>query len=236
MGKFALKVALSTVAAILAALLLVYGFFALFLPAPLASFYENLGNYGGAVRLMRRAYDKSGDEKDLKRLAELLCFKDDNASLSAEYVTKYCEEDDFKEYCKTAEQGESYYDLMTSHSVKSLYASDKVDDALKKASEYLSFYSSAYPSGSALRALMFSAAEKKDKQTLTKILEKLESFDLSSFTEKEKQTIENDKLNINQIIGTPFVITNYFCGDKPIYAALNAARSTASTTSGVCLA
>ena len=47
---------------------------------------------------------------------------------------------------------------------------------------------------------MFSAAEKKDKQTLTKILEKLESFDLSSFTEKEKQTIEDDKLNINQII------------------------------------
>ena len=89
---------------------------------------------------------------------------------------------------------------MTSHSVKSLYASGKVDDALKKASDYLSFYSSAYPSGSALRALMFSAAEKKDKQTLTKILEKLESFDLSSFTEKEKQTIENDKLNINQII------------------------------------
>ena len=37
-------------------------------------------------------------------------------------------------------------------------------------------------------------------------------------------------------IGIPFVITNYFCGDKPIYAALNAARSTASTTSGVCLA
>ena len=36
-------------------------------------------------------------------------------------------------------------------------------------------------------------------------------------------------------IGIPFVITNYFCGDKPIYAALNAARSTASTTSGVCL-
>lgn len=200
MGKFALKVALSTVAAILAALLLIYGFFALFLPAPLASFYENLGNYGGAVRLMRRAYDKSGDEKDLKRLAELLCFKEDNASLSAEYVTKYCEEKSFKEYCKTAEQGESYYDLMTSHSVKSLYASGKVDDALKKASEYLSFYSSAYPSGSALRALMFSAVEKKDKQTLTKILEKLESFDLSSFTEKEKQTIENDKLNINQII------------------------------------
>ena len=149
---------------------------------------------------MRRAYDKSGDEKDLKRLAELLCFKDDNASLSAEYVTKYCEEKSFKEYCKTAEQGESYYDLMTSHSVKSLYASGKVDDALKKASDYLSFYSSAYPSGSALRALMFSAAEKKDKQTLTKILEKLESFDLSSFTEKEKQTIEDDKLNINQII------------------------------------
>ena len=37
-------------------------------------------------------------------------------------------------------------------------------------------------------------------------------------------------------LGIPFVITNYFCGDKPIYAALNAARSTASTTSGVCLA
>ena len=37
-------------------------------------------------------------------------------------------------------------------------------------------------------------------------------------------------------LGIPFVITNYFCGDKPIYAALNATRSTASTTSGVCLA
>ena len=38
------------------------------------------------------------------------------------------------------------------------------------------------------------------------------------------------------MIGIPFAIPNYFCGDKPIYAALNAARSTPSTTSGVCLA
>ena len=200
MGKFALKVALSTAAAILAVLLLVYGFFALFLPAPLATFYENLGNYSGAVRLMRRAYDKSENEEDLKRLSELLCFKEDNAELSAEYVTKYCDEESFKNYCKEEKDGQAYYDLMTSNAVKSLYTVGKGDDALKKASEYLAFYSSSYPSGSSLRALMFAAAEKKDKQTLTKILEKLNSFDLSSFTEAEKATIENDKLNIEKII------------------------------------
>ena len=39
-----------------------------------------------------------------------------------------------------------------------------------------------------------------------------------------------------ETLGIAFLITSYFCGDKPIYAALNAARGTASTTSGVCLA
>ncbi|HBK01861.1 MAG TPA: hypothetical protein DDY77_02360 [Clostridiales bacterium] len=201
MGKFVLKVALSTVAAIFAVLLLVYGFFALFLPAPLASFYENLGNYSGAVRLMKRAYDKSESEEDLKRLAELLCFKEENAELSAEYVTKYCDGESFKKYCKEEKDGQAYYDLMTASSVKSFYIVGKPDDALKKASEYLAYYSSSYPSGSSLRALMFAAADKKDKQTLAKILEKLNSFDLSSFTETEKATIEDDKQNIQIIIG-----------------------------------
>lgn len=142
MGKFALKVALSTVVAIIAVLLLVYGFFALFLPAPLASVYENLGNYSGAVRITKRAYDKSGSDENLKRLAELLCFKDDDAELSAEYVTKYCDEESFKNYCKEAKDGQTYYDLMTANAVKSLYTVGQGDDALKKASEYLAFYSS----------------------------------------------------------------------------------------------
>lgn len=200
MWKFALKVALLTLAAILAVLLFVYGFFAVFLPAPLAGFYENLGNYSGAVRLMKRAYDRSGKTEDLSRLAELLCFKEDNAELSAEYVTKYCEDEEFIEYCKRNSQGESYYDLMTSNSVKSLYAIGKTEDAIKKALDYLSFYSAPYPSGSSLRALMFSAVEKTDKQALTKVLEKLNSFDLSLFSDSEKTLIENDKLNIKKII------------------------------------
>ena len=40
----------------------------------------------------------------------------------------------------------------------------------------------------------------------------------------------------NIIIGIPFVITNYFCGNKSVFAVLNSHQRTSSTISVVCLA
>ena len=37
-------------------------------------------------------------------------------------------------------------------------------------------------------------------------------------------------------IGIPFVITNYFCGNKSVFAMLNNHQCTSSTISVVCLA
>ena len=38
------------------------------------------------------------------------------------------------------------------------------------------------------------------------------------------------------ILGIPFVITNYFCGNKSVFAVLNSHQRTLSTISVVCLA
>ena len=59
---------------------------------------------------------------------------------------------------------------------------------------------------------------------------------LSPAAETANERRTKQRTNCESFVGIPFVTTNYFCGDKPIYAALNAVRSTASTTSGVCLA
>ena len=40
----------------------------------------------------------------------------------------------------------------------------------------------------------------------------------------------------SECIGIPFLITNYFCGNKSVFAALNSHQRTSSTISVVCLA
>ena len=40
----------------------------------------------------------------------------------------------------------------------------------------------------------------------------------------------------NNKIGIPIIITNYFCGNKSVFAVLNSHQRTASTISVVCLA
>ena len=68
---------------------------------------------------------------------------------------------------------------------------------------------------------------------IRKFYETEENIKAFEIWQAERQKLQ---LNNKKLLGIPFVITNYFCGDKPIYATLNAARSTKSTTSGVCLA
>ena len=61
---------------------------------------------------------------------------------------------------------------------------------------------------------------------------------LNNFSKNEYYLKDSHK-NVffsNESLGIPFVITNYFCGYKSIFAALNSHQRTLSTISVVCLA
>lgn len=201
MGKFIAKTALITVGAIVALTLLCYGFFALFLPGTLSSFYENIGATDAAINCAERQYEKTNDRKDLKRLVELIAFggkeTDENLKKMALYGVKLCDGEQFvKEECAAyGEKGGNYYLLMTSKTAKAVYLSGDKSLAVKKAEEYLKncLSSGKYMySGSAIKSLLVTSCDKKDNETVLKITDVIKNLDETKISDEDKVQIEND--------------------------------------------
>ena len=68
---------------------------------------------------------------------------------------------------------------------------------------------------------------------IRKFYEKEENIKAFEIWQAERQKLQ---LNNKKLLGIPFVITNYFCGNKSVFAALNSHQRTLSTISVVCLA
>ena len=68
---------------------------------------------------------------------------------------------------------------------------------------------------------------------IRKFYEKEENRKAFKIWQAERQKLQ---LNNKKLLGIPFVITNYFCGNKSVFAVLNSHQRTLSTISVVCLA
>ncbi len=184
MKKLVIKTVGITLAFIVVFLAMTYGVFALFFPKNTAYFYDGLGYDKIAVEYMLKAYDKSGDIKDLKTLCDYTIKTDDNG-LIAEYLGKIFNENKAE---FLAETGSEYYDAAASKYINALYEAkeDKsscVDTAFSVTDKYRK--------GCAVRSLLGRVFIKNDKQTASLIKTKLESF-LATSSEEERQIALDD--------------------------------------------
>lgn len=187
MKKLVIKTVGITLAFIVVFLAITYGVFALFFPKNTAYFYDGLGYDKIAVKYMMKAYDKSGDIKDLKTLCDYTVKTNDNG-LIAEYLGEIFDKN------KTeflAETGSEYYDAAASKYINALYEvkedkSSCVDEAFAVTDKYRK--------GCAVRSLLGPVFIKNDEETALLIKTKLESF-LATASDEEKQIALSD-LNV----------------------------------------
>lgn len=194
MKKLILKTIGITVAFIFAFLLIAYGVFALFLPSKTAKFYDGLGSYKTAVRYMERAYEKSGDIKDLDE-ACLYALKTDDNGLIALHLGKLFGENlqSFRGYSESKSQnGDDYFDFMAGRYVCALYKNSDEKKAVTE-SFRLTF---GYKSKCAVRSLLVETLSANDKDAVKAIKTKLEET-IVNFTELEKEIANQDMVMID---------------------------------------
>ena len=187
MKKFVLKVIGISVLAIFTVVCLTYAAFMLFAPGFLADFHDGIGNYNKAASYAYKVYEKSGETSDLDKACKF-ALKTENDLVIVKYLSVLVDCDGFSDYCKEKYTfGDDYYDFMCGKYVCSLY----LTEADKKAPcDKANAYSAAYTKNCALRALMFEAAEARDKETLKYIKELL-----SARTSSELIQSDIDKIN-----------------------------------------
>lgn len=187
MKKLVIKTVGITLAFIVVFLAITYGVFALFFPKNTAYFYDGLGYDKIAVKYMVKAYDKSGDIKDLKTLCDYTIKTDDNG-LIAEHLGEIFDKN------KTeflAETGSDYYDSASSKYVNALY---EVKEDKSSCVDTAFLVTDKYRRSCAVRSLLGRVFIKNDKETALLIKTKLESFCLTA-SDEEKEIALSD-LNV----------------------------------------
>lgn len=172
MKKLIIKTAIITVSAIIAAILLTYLTFVIFMPGRLAGFYDKLGLERQAVKQMSREYEKTDDLSDLIKLCQY-CDKYGDNRLIAQHFSKLFDDEAFLNYTKTLENGSELYDLFAGKFVVALYKTGKdsvfvVDRAFELTHAYVEY--------NPVHALIVAALEREslDALTLTGIKDRLQ--------------------------------------------------------------
>lgn len=164
MNKLILKTASVTVAVLLFACIVVYGFLSLFAPLPLSEFYSDAGAYGLAFKYAVRAYEKDETQDNLVNVV--------GRAIEAE------NEKDVADYCGlllarfdlTLDKEELRF--FQNKYCLALYDIGEDVEAVKKATEY----SVGYPKGNALEGIAVVALEKGDVNLLNTILVNLRAI------------------------------------------------------------
>ena len=186
MKKFVLKVIGITVLAIFALACLTYAAFMLFAPGPLADFHNDIGNYNKATSYAYRHYEKTKNISDLDKACKF-ALKTENDLTIVKYLSVLVDDEGFVDYCEDSYAfGDDYYDFMCGEYVCSLY---RTEGNKQSACDKANAYSANYRKNCALRALMFAAAEVKDKETLTYIKDLLSARTPSELLDSDIEKI-----------------------------------------------
>ena len=131
-----IKTALKTLLAIILVAIILFGVFALFMPKPLADFFDYFGWNSASVTFYERHYNKTNSDEDLYTL----CFKVDaveDSERAYTYLSKFYSDKDFYTYCKNVDGQKaveySTEDYMEGKLVLSAYLSKGIDVAMQKA-------------------------------------------------------------------------------------------------------
>lgn len=193
MKNLVLKTIGITLGAIVIAVALLYGVFALFFPKNIAKFYDDVGNDDLAVYYMEKAYAKSDSMDNLNLLCRYAVKTGDNG-LIAKHLDKLFLSDDFKRYTLTDGDGITYYDFMASkYAVACLYSS-----GARYATEKAFLITDDYRKGSAVYTLLRAIVSDKsfDKTCVIDIRKGILSA-YENYSEQCKSYADADLSTIN---------------------------------------
>lgn len=164
MNKLILKTASVTVAVLLFACIVVYGFLSLFAPLTLSGFYSDAGAYGFAFKYAVRAYEKDETQDNLVNVV-VRAIEAENEREVADYCELLLARSDLTLNKEELRFFQNKYCL-------ALYDIGEDAEAVKKATEY----SVGYPKGNALEGIAVAALENKDVELLNTILVNLKAI------------------------------------------------------------
>ncbi len=155
MKNLVIKTALKTILALILVAGILFGVFALFIPKPLANFFDYLGWNSASVTFYERQYNRTNLDEDLYTL----CFKVDaveDSERAYTYLNKFYSDKDFYTYCKGVDGNKkveySTEDYMEGKLVLSAYLSKGIDVAMQKAIRCVTDYN-GYSEYSPFKAL-----------------------------------------------------------------------------------
>lgn len=102
MNRIIIKTSLITFGIVAGIAVVVFAVLSLGFPSTMAGWCEQSGNYSFAVRYAALSYSYSGDVSDLARCANDAVLAQDN-SLIIKYGTLLIDDEDFDDYCQTAD-------------------------------------------------------------------------------------------------------------------------------------
>ena len=192
MKGLSIKVALITLAVILATIIITYLSLTALSPITIAKFYGNVGSYKEAAGFAEMQYQKNGNIQDIVLASDYSAKIND-----VESVIKYAElalaDSEYEAYYS---ENETRASIMLSHYIKVKYETAGGEVACSQAFKYLV----GYKSHNVVETLMVTAYENKDKATLSLILVGLNGLDRTKLSQEEKDVLESDLIIINSAI------------------------------------
>lgn len=195
MKNLIVKTAVKTFLIILAVAVVAFGIFNFACPQHMATFAEQVGNYGMAVRYASLRYTYTGDTRDLARCFEDAILAEDDSSV-VRYGDEFFRKDDCAQvmYELTAESVDEttgryvdYLSLFGGSLVKSRYATGNFEGALSLALD-LNGGTDSFEYGCPLMSLTAAVYGGQDRENASALLEALRG--LSPSDEEQKQLLE----------------------------------------------
>ncbi len=183
MKNLIVKTAVKTFLIILCAAVLIFGIVSFACPQHMATFAEQIGNYGIALRYASLRYTYTDDTGDLARCVEDAILAGDDSS-----VIKYGDEFFEKEDCEQValelyiDTNIDYYGLFSSELVKAYYATGEFGHALELAEDF-NDGTDAFEYGCPLMSLAISVISGGDGENAGAMIESLQQLSPSDETQ-----------------------------------------------------
>lgn len=197
MTKLVLKTVAITLAAILSACLIAFGSLALFAPAKIAGFFDDLGMYKSSIHYYEKQYGKSESIEDLAVLI-LKIDEERDAEKEEEYLELMLKHPNFLEYCDGESASSIDPSLSMSDFYKGKYAvalirNNKFDKAVNFASECV-FH--GYANNNPFSIILLEFGSELTKEQLNTLKTKISDFVGGAYT----SVAESDLAIINQLL------------------------------------
>ncbi len=176
--KIILKAVLSTLAAIVTLIVLLFSALAIFFPSTMMKFTYDLGMGDASLHFAQRAYERSDEIYFVAFATEVAIVEEDFKEIDA-YGEKFIKDKKFNEFCQEKDesfnaQTGSYRRYVYGQICVAKYKRGKAEKAVARAVE---LNGGTFVEGNPISAVLHAALRKQDKTTVQAVLNVLKTFD-----------------------------------------------------------